>query len=141
MNKMKLIKTQETLIKVLQEEGNKLYITPETYKAMSSAYIINQNGEEIYEAITYSFMPLIGRENKIELYKGNELKLGLNDLKTYIRRQERQQQRKEATQRRLEAYEAIEYLKGFWEGDNITITGDFIDKVEALSEYLESLKK
>lgn len=38
---------------------------------------------------------------------------------------------------RQEALEAVEYLKGWWEGDNITITADFINHVEAIAEYLK----
>lgn len=33
--------------------------------------------------------------------------------------------------------EAIEYLKNFKEGDNITITCDFVSAVELLEEFIE----
>jgi hypothetical protein len=35
-----------------------------------------------------------------------------------------------------EIKEAIEYFNGFWEGDNITITADFLDFAETLKELL-----
>lgn len=137
---MRTIKTQSTLIKVLKEKENRLYINQTLYD-MSIAYVINSNDEKIYEVISYAYMPLIGIENKRQLWNGNELKLELNGLTNYVREVLKKEQKQERKEIKKEAYEAIEYLKGWQEGDNITITSDFINNVEAIAEYLESLKK
>lgn len=35
--------------------------------------------------------------------------------------------------------EAINYLKGFWDGDNITITSDFMNYVETIEEFIKGV--
>ena len=137
---MRIIKTQSTLIKVLKEEGNKLFITKELYD-LSIAYVIDSNDKKIYEVISYAYMPLIGIENKRQLWYGNELKLELNGLTNYVKQLLKKEQKKERKETKKEAYEALEYFKGWQEGDTITITVDFLKNVEAIAEYLESLKK
>ena len=142
---MKTIKTTETLLKVLEEKGSVLHITPNGYLLEeANAHILNEKNEVIYEVNYYAYARAMGLKNHKRLMEREQSKLTLNDLPSYHKKLERKrqhEQRKQATQRRLEAYEAIEYLKGWQEGDNITITADFMKNVEAIAEYLESLKK
>ena len=141
---MRTIKTNETLFKVMKETNGTLYFTPSNYQMSQNGCILNDNGELIQEVDYYTCARVIGMESRIKLHNGQELKLTLNELPSYQReleRKEKHELRKQATQRRLEAYEAIEYFKGWQEGDTITITGDFMKNVEAIAEYLESLKK
>ena len=141
---MRTIKTNETLFKVMKETNGTLYFTPSNYQMSQNGCILNDNGELIQEVDYYTCARVIGMENRFKLHDGEELKLKLNELPSYQReleRKEKHEQRKQAAQRRLEAYEAIEYFKGWQEGDTITITGDFVKNVEAIAEYLESLKK
>ena len=137
---MREIRTQETFVKVLKQEGNRLYVNKELYD-MSKAYVIDSNGEVIYEVMSYAYMPFIGIEHKRKLWYGEELKLELNELTNYVRKTQEKQQKQERKEKRKEAYEAIEYLKELQEGDTITITADFINNIEAIAEFLESLKK
>ena len=141
---MKTIKTNETLFKVMKKTNGTLYFTPRNYELEEDGWILNENNEIIQKVDYYTCARVIGMESRIKLHNGQVLKLTLNELPSYQRELERKrkyQERKEAMIRKQEAYEAIEYLKGWQEGDNITITADFVGHVEAIAEYLESLKK
>lgn len=132
---MKTIKTQETLVKVLKQEGNRLYVDKELYD-MSKAYVIDLDGKIIYEVISYAYMPLIGIENKRKIWNNKTLRLELNELTSYVKKIQEKQQKQERKEKRKEVCEAIEYFNGWQEGDNITITADFIKYAEILKELL-----
>lgn len=134
--KIKQVKTEETIIKLLKE-NNILVITRNGYD--TEAHIVNQENEKIADIVYQVWPRLIGGKQMHKIYenKNIELRLTLEECGGYQRKLENQEQKREAQQRKAKAMEAMEYLKGFWEGDNITITADFVDYVETLAEYLQ----
>lgn len=133
---MKLIR-KEALIKLLKVEGNVLHIIPDGHKTLkATAHITNEKGETIAIVDYYSATNMIGLENINKLWQGQSLELTLMDLPVYVKRLERNKKRQKGIERNKRIKEAIEYFNGFWEGDNITITADFLDFAETLKELL-----
>lgn len=134
---MKTIKTKETLTKLLEIKGNKLHVTPDGYMMCQAlSYIVNENGEKIAMVDYYAYAGMLGLENHNKLMNRNELELTLMELPTYVKRLERNKKRQKGIERKKLIKEAIKYFNGFWEGDNITITADFLNFAETLKELL-----
>ena len=79
-------------------------------------------------------------------FDNNEMvKIEYKDCKRYLEKEKQRLEKKDKISKnktlKENAYKAIEYFKGWQEGDSITITADFMKNVEAIVEYLESLKK
>ena len=55
---------------------------------------------------------------------------------SYVKKVQEKQQKQERKEKRKEVHEAIEYFNGWQEGDNITITADFVKYAEILKELL-----
>ena len=138
---MKTIKTKETLEKELVKGCVLRIYDLETIK------LVNPNGEEVANVeyyIAFAFNTMEERKRVRECFaKGCEYVT----LCTFARlekilkeREERKAEQKRLEQETKELESAIEYFKGFYEGDNITITADFINNVEAIVEYIQKQK-
>lgn len=134
---MKTIRTKETLIKLLEIEGNKLHVTPDGYMMCQAlSYVVNENGEKIAMVEYYAYAGMLGLENHNKLMNRNELELTLMELPTYVKRLERNKKIQKGIERNKRIKQAIEYFNGWQEGDNITITADFLNFAETLKELL-----
>jgi hypothetical protein len=134
---MKTIKTKETLTKLLEEKGNKLHIDHNGYKmCLPLSYITNENGDKIAMVEYYAYAGMLGLENHNKLMNGNDLELTLMELPTYVKRLERNKKIQKGIERNKRIKQAIEYFNGWQEGDNITITADFLNFAETLKGLL-----
>ena len=134
---MKTIKSKETLIKLLEVKGNKLHVDHNGYKMCQPlSYIVNENGAKIAMVEYYAYAGMLGLENHCKLMEDNDLELTLMELPTYVKRLERNNKRQQGIERNKQIKQAIEYFNGWQEGDNITITADFVKYAEILKELL-----
>ena len=146
---MKKIRTNETLIKAIKENNATIEINYENFLGEHPNNIYNEKGEIIGTFEFCACRRLIGRENIHKLYRKENLTLKLEDLIGYWKDEERKTQRKEkqkqneakreALERTQFIKEAIKYFNSWQEGDNITITADFVNFAEELKEVLKLL--
>lgn len=140
---MRTITSHETIVKYL-EKGYHLWLPTNCGLKFGEMYIMDgQNIIGVSEFQAHERLMSIA-EYKIFLSKINnneEIKLSIEDFKRLIVKINSREKRLENKVLKQEATKAIEYFKGWQEGDTITITADFISNVEAITEYLESLKK
>lgn len=140
---MKTITSHETVVKYLQK-GCHLWRPTNCGLPYMEMYIMdNQKIIGIAEFQAYQRLLTIPEYRNIssKINGNKEVKLSLEDCGRLVRKIKEKEERQKNKDLKKEAYEAIEYFKGWQEGDTITITADFMKNVEAIAEYLESLKK
>lgn len=140
---MRLITSHETITKYL-EKGYYLWLPTNCGLKFGEMYIMN--GQDILGVSEFQAHERLMSitEYKAFLNKANnneEVKLSIKDFKRLMANIEAKEKRLENKALKQEVHEAIEYLKGWQEGDTITITADFVNNVETIAQYLESLKK
>lgn len=151
--KIKQVKSEELIIKILKE--NNVLVIEKKGNGIEGydieAYIVNQENEKIADIVYQVWPRVIGRTQMHKIYKYDniELRFTLDQCEGYKRNVERLEQKrkamaknkakKEALERAQFIKEAIEYFNGWQEGDNITITADFVNYAEELKEVLKLL--
>lgn len=138
---MKTIKTTETTIKFLKQGYYLAREENELNHEELEMYLMDPNGEKVAMVKSCAYIGLLGIQKRHTFYKlvafGNQkAKLTLNDLDGYFKKEEKKAQKNKAIERNKKIKEAIKYFNGWSEGDNITITADFVEYAELLKGLL-----